>query len=71
MMVVWHVDNLKVSHSQMSVVEDFISQMDAEYGQENASHCVSQSHNYLGMTLNFLEPHCIIIQMSDYVKTML
>ena len=70
--VVWHVDDLKVSHCQMLVVEDLFLQMDAKYGQETpltVSHGLVQ--NYLGMTLNFLEPHHAIIQISNYVKTML
>ena len=56
--VAWHVDDLKVSYCQMLVVEDLILQMDAKYGQETpltVSH--GMVHNYLGMTLNFLEPH--------------
>ena len=58
LMVVWHVDNLKVSHHQESVVETFISQMEGEYSKETLSW--GQVHNYLGMTLDFLELHCIV-----------
>jgi hypothetical protein len=56
--VAWHVDDLKVSHVQTSVVDQFIADMDSEFGKETP---LNQSrgkvhHDYLGMTLDFSNP---------------
>jgi hypothetical protein len=32
--VVWHVDDLKVSHCQVAVVDNFIKRMEEEFGKE-------------------------------------
>ena len=70
--VAWHVDDLKISHLQTSVVDNFIEQMDAEFGKEaplNVSR--GKVHDYLGMTLDFSKPGQVTVTMIDYIKTVL
>ena len=70
--VVWHADDLKVSHEEESALDEFIAMMEKEFGQDaplSVSHGPVQE--YLGMTLDFREKGWVVIQMSDYVKTML
>ena len=70
--VAWHVDDLKVSHEEESVLYEFIAMMEKEFGQD-APLSVSRGpvQEYLGMTLDFCERGRVVIKISDYVKTML
>ena len=70
--VAWHVDDLKVLHVEESALDEFITMMEKEFGQDaplSVSHGPVQE--YLGMTLDFSERDQVMIKMSDYVKTML
>jgi hypothetical protein len=52
--VVWHVDDLKVSHFVITVVDNFIDQMEEEFGKDTP---INKSrgtiHDYLGMILDY------------------
>lgn len=52
--VVWHVDDLKISHVDKDVVDTFVKDVTEEFRKEaplNVSR--GQVHDYLGMTMNF------------------
>ena len=71
--VAWHVDDLKVSHVNSKVVDQFIMDMEGEFGKETP---LNQSrgkilHDYLGMTLDFTIPGEVTITMVDYIKGVL
>ena len=70
--VAWHVDNLKVSHEEEEVLDEFIDMMEKEFGQD-APLSVTQGpiQKYLGMTLDFSEKGRVVVKMSNYVKSML
>ena len=52
--IVWYVDDLKISHVQTKVVDEFIEQMEEESGKEEPlSQSRGKVHEYLGMTLDF------------------
>jgi hypothetical protein len=70
--VAWHVDDLKISHVQSTVVDQFIDDMEREFGKEaplNKSR--GKVHDYLGMTLDFSKPGEITVTMIDYIKGIL
>ena len=70
--VAWHMDDLKVSHVDASAIEKCKHNMEQEFGKEtplSISH--GKLHNYIRMTLDFLEPGHVVIWMLDYVNTML
>ena len=72
MTVVWHVDDLKVSHVDAREVEKFVQQMEETFGQENPlTVSWGQVHDYLGMTLDFHTKGEVQISMEDYVDVML
>ena len=54
MTVVWHVDDLKVSHVDSKEVDKFIEQMEQTFGMD-APLTVSRGkvHDYLGMNQDF------------------
>jgi hypothetical protein len=70
--VAWHVDDLKVSHVDSKVVDDFIKQMDAEFGKETPmNQSRGKVHDYLGMLLDYSEDGCVKIDMTEYVNMIL
>ena len=70
--VVWHVDDLKVSHRDQSVLEWFIDELNREYGKE-AEVTVQRgsTHDYLGMTITFNDDGSVKFDMSDYIEGVL
>ena len=54
MTVVWHVDDLKVSHVDAREVDKFMLQMEETFGKDTPlSVYHGRTHDYLGMTLDF------------------
>jgi Reverse transcriptase (RNA-dependent DNA polymerase)/Zinc knuckle len=70
--IIWHVDDLKISHEDPAVVSGVIEQLSGEFGKE-APLTVNRGkvHDYLGMTLDFSAEGKVKIGMVQYVKTML
>jgi hypothetical protein len=66
--VVWHVDDLKVSHVKLTVVDSFVSQMDAEFGADTP---INKSRDYLGMIMDYTTPRQVVINMTEYIQTVL
>jgi hypothetical protein len=77
--VVWHVDDLKISHVDAKVVTTiFLNILDAKYGQEivggkRAALTINRGriHDYLGMTLDYSERGYVKLNMVDYVDKIL
>ena len=67
--VIWHVDDLKISHSDPTVVADIIAILEKKYGKMSVSR--GTTHEYLGMTLDFSKKGKVIIDMRNYVKRVL
>ena len=72
MTVVWHMDDLKVSHVDANEVDQFIKQMEETFGVD-APLSVSRVkiHNYLGMNLDFCNKGKVQIDMEHYIDMML
>jgi hypothetical protein len=70
--ILWHVDNLKVSHVNDEVIENVISTLSERYGKE-APLVVTRGkvHDYLGMTLEFSVEGKVKVIMKDYIQDML
>ena len=72
MTVVWHVDDLKVSHMDTEEVEKFIQQMEETFGKDTPLTVpCGQAHDYLGMTLDFHNKGEVRIDMEHYIDMML
>ena len=67
--IVWHVDDLKISHVDKTVVTEVIESLSKEYGDLRVTR--GKIHEYLGMTLDFSEAKKIKVKMLDYVKKIL
>jgi hypothetical protein len=70
--MLWHVDDLKISHVNDEVIENVISTLSERYGKE-APLVVTRGkvHDYLGMTLDFSVEGKVKVIMTDYIQDML
>jgi Reverse transcriptase (RNA-dependent DNA polymerase) len=69
--VLWHVDDLKISHVDISVCEKVVDLLNERYGKETPVTVTrGDLHDYLGMTLDFSTDGQVSIRMQDYVENM-
>ena len=68
----WHVDDLKASHVDPKVNDEFGEWLQKEFGQiKDVTGTRGKRHVYLGMTLDYSNPGEVKIDMTDYVKSMI
>jgi Reverse transcriptase (RNA-dependent DNA polymerase) len=71
--VTWHVDDLKSSHKEAKVNDQFLSWLQKTYGQIKDAPVKAtrgKIHEYLAMKLDYSKKGEVKINMVDYVKTM-
>ena len=70
--ILWHVDDLKISHKSKDVVSSVIGYLSGRYGKE-APLTVKRGkvHRYLGMLLDYRIVGKVQISMNDYIEEML
>jgi hypothetical protein len=70
--ILWHVDDLKISHVEPQVVEDIIEKLNQRFGKEQElSVTRGDKHDYLGMTIDYSHPGEVQFTMFDYIDNML
>lgn len=70
--VLWHVDDLKISHVVSSVIDGVLDSLNQKYGKESPLTVTrGDVHDYLGMTIDYSVKGKVIIRMRDYIKNML
>jgi hypothetical protein len=76
--IVWHVNDLKISHVDPKAVTTILNLLDSKYGQKivggkRAPLTVKRGkiHDYLGITLNYSEPGYMKLDMIEYVEKIL
>ena len=70
--IVWHIDDLKISHTDPKAVDQVIGLLCNEFGQEGPLTITrGKMHDYLGMTLDFSIPQKVQIQMYEFIDKML
>jgi hypothetical protein len=70
MTVCWHVDDLKVSHMEPAKVTKFGDWLSKTYGVSVDTHH-GKVHNYLGVIFNFSEKGKVMVNMIEYIKTII
>jgi Reverse transcriptase (RNA-dependent DNA polymerase) len=70
--VLWHVDDLKISHVSKDVVEDVLKKLNKVFGKESPL-TVNRAtkHDYLGMQLEYAPKGKVQVTMFDYIEGML
>ena len=69
MMIIWHIDNLLISHVQSQEVDkiiDWLSLCNKTPNKLLKATCGAK-HNYLGMTLKFNRNRSLVIGMDQYI----
>jgi hypothetical protein len=72
--VSWHVDDLKSSHVDSKVNDQFLQWLENTYASDDIGHVKAirgNCHNYLAMILNFLIPGMLQLDLTKYVKSMI
>eukprot|EP00957_Ditylum_brightwellii_P117989 8999136-Ditylum_brightwellii.AAC.1 len=64
--VVWHVDDLKISHVNPKVVDKFLEWLTSKYRKLRKTR--GKVHEYLGMKLDFLSPSKMKVSMKEYIQ---
>jgi hypothetical protein len=70
--IVWHVDDLKISHQDPKVIDTIISILEEEYGQ-HAPLTIRRGevHDYLGMTLDYRKKGRVAVSMKGYIASII
>jgi hypothetical protein len=69
--VTWHVDDLKSSHVDPKVNNEFLEWLQKKYGQLcEVKAKRGDRHDYLAMTLDYSTPGVVKVDMTEYVKSM-
>ena len=67
--VQFHVDNLKVSYKEQSVLDDFLKDLRDEFGQEDQlTENKGLVHEYLGITIDYSIPRKVVFTIFDYLE---
>ena len=67
--VKFYVDDLKVLHKDQAVLEDILSNLRDEFGQEDElTENKGLVHKYLGITIDYSIPHKMMFTMFDYLE---
>jgi len=65
-MIIWHVDDLKISHIDKNVVEDTIRLLNEKFGRESPLTTTrDRVLEYLGITLDYMTKGKVKISMYD------
>ena len=67
--ITWHVDDLKSSHEDQKVNDEFHKWLEMKYGDKKLGRVRAtrgKVHNYLGMTLDYTTPKKLKLSMKEY-----
>ena len=74
MTILWHVDDLKASHEEKSVLDKFVKYLRGIYDNPEIGKIkVNEGprYDFVGMTLDYSQQGRLIVDMQDYVSNML
>ena len=73
MMMVWHVDDLKISHKEKDAVEGFVKWLEDKHNDKNGKVTIEQGprQTYIGMILDFSMPGALMVDQSHCIKEMI
>ena len=64
--IIWHVDDLKISHKKREVVEKVIKQIEERF--EKMSVNIGSKHTYVGMDFEYLRNGQVVVSMIGYIN---
>ena len=70
--ILWHVDDLKTSHVDPSVISNIIADIDVDYGKiAKMTITRGKVHKYLKTTIDYSLYRKVILSMINYIGKML
>ena len=70
--IVWHVDDLKISHVKKNVIDGIIKCLNKKFGKESPLTTTSgKVLKYLGLTLDYTKNGKVKISMYEYIKKLI
>jgi len=70
--IIWHVDDLKISHVDKKVVEDVLKRLTEKFGQDSPlTTCRGKILDYLGMKIDYRRKGKVTFSMENYIKQLL
>jgi hypothetical protein len=71
--IIWHMDDLKISHVYVGVLDSIIDSLEEKYGKEEAPLTVNHGtvHEYLGMTIDFSVDGKVKFIINHYVEVLI
>ena len=67
--ILWHIDDLKISHVDPAMVSNVITDLQSEFGKEAPLTIRHRKvHDYLGMTIGFSDPGKVKFTMINYIE---
>jgi len=70
--IIWHVDDLKISHVEQKLVKDIIKRLEDKFGQESPLETSQgKTIDYLGMCIDYTVKGKVKISMYEYIDKML
>lgn len=69
--VIWHVDDLKVSHKKKCIVEFVMRQLQKKYPVTPLKPTIGPSHAYVGMEVDYPGDKTVQITMKSYINSAL
>lgn len=68
----WHVDDFLLTHEDPTVNDGLIQWFSEKYGRLSPLTVHrGHTHEYLGMTIHFEQPKCVVITMENYVERLI
>jgi hypothetical protein len=72
MTVVWYVDDLKISHANVFVVDDVVNLVKEELGKDlEVTVRLGKVHDYLGIRFNFTQTGRVTMTMHNYISELI
>jgi hypothetical protein len=70
--ILWHVDDLKISHVDQAVLEDILASLNERFGKEQPLTVTrGDVHDYLGMTIDYSEENKVRFSMVEFIDATL
>ena len=66
--IIWNIDDLKTSHTDLAVISSVIADIDAEYGKITKMTITrGKVHKYLRMTIDYSYPGKVFFSIISYI----
>jgi len=70
--IIWHVNDLKISHKDKAVVDDILKKLNDKFGKESPLTTTrGKVIEYLGIMIDYRQKGKVILSIKNYIKKLL